>query len=219
MFDGGNIQLLSEPVKYYLDMANKDQIDDACGVFYNGQYWLSYTEQGSVVNNRILVYDIKRGVWTYYSGLYINCMCVWDGFGDEGELYGGMSNSTSYIYRMDYGSDDVGTAITATYETPEMDMGFLQDKGLRYLDVDYFDAPATVTITYTLDDADSSTTDTVTITVGTATAKRKVTRLASDLADFKFISIRISITSADPTFKIYGLTLHWGIKRMELEVG
>lgn len=213
-FDGGNLQLISEPVKNKIDTINKGEIDDAYGAFYNGQYWLAYAEEGSSTNNRALVYDIRRNGWGYYSGINAYCLSVWEGFGDEGELYAG-SPTLSYIYKLDSGSDDVGTAVTAKYRSPEFDMQYpYLDKLLRELHLDYYSAVVAGTITYYIDGTASGTTDSLTVTAGTATGKRTIAKYASDLGDYKTLSLDIVVTGAANTFKVYGLNLMYELRRL-----
>ena len=78
------------------------------------------------MNKNCIIYDvfhsnpyIGKNVWFERPDLEMNCPCVFNGAGDDNEIYAGTSASTGFVYRLDFsstGADDTAD-ITAQYQT------------------------------------------------------------------------------------------------------
>lgn len=126
MYDGNRFVKISQPVKSIIDSINSSYIQNVFGVYRNGLYRLFYTSNGQTTNQECLIYDVKRSnpyegrnIWYEREGMSMNCPVVFDGTGDDNELFVGTSADTGFVYRLDYsstGADDTSD-IEAIYQT------------------------------------------------------------------------------------------------------
>lgn len=88
----------------------------------------AYTPAGDTRNKSALVYDRERMAWYKWSNIHANCWVSYtDSTGDVRVLYG--DDSSGYVKEILTGSDDFGSAITATATLKAIDF----DEGLdRY---------------------------------------------------------------------------------------
>jgi len=93
LFDGGSSKDISDLILPTLATISPAYIDDAVGIYADGKYFLAYTDsgKGGVVNNNVLVYDIKNAFWSQDTNKNIGSWCVWNSGTDKGELYSGDS--------------------------------------------------------------------------------------------------------------------------------
>jgi hypothetical protein len=95
--------------------------------FVMGQYkekvYNSY--QTGTYNDRLTVYDVRLNAWsTPIIGKNISCFLDWeDSDGTHRFLAGSSNGSNSYVYQLESGTDDDGTAINAFFETKSTDCG------------------------------------------------------------------------------------------------
>lgn len=129
MFDGNKFVKISTPIEDIIKRVNPinpTYIQNAFGVYRYGLYELHYTPNGQTTNTKCLIYDVAysnpyagKNIWYERDGLAMNCPVVFNGEGDDNELYAGTSADTGFVYRLDYsasGADDTSD-ITATYQT------------------------------------------------------------------------------------------------------
>jgi len=126
LYNGSQFVKISDPIEDILDNINSSYIQNAFGVYRDSKYWLFYTPSGSVVNTKCLIYDIAmsnpyagKNVWYERDALSMNSPVVFNGAGDDNELYAGGSGDTGFVYRLDYSSTgaDNTSDITSTYQT------------------------------------------------------------------------------------------------------
>ena len=126
MYNGNQFIKISDPIEDILDNINSSYIQNSFGVYRDGLYWLFYTPSGSVVNTKCLIYDVSmsnpyygKNIWYERDSLAMNCPVVFNGSGDNNELFAGSSSSTGFVYRLDYsstGADD-SSEISSVYQT------------------------------------------------------------------------------------------------------
>lgn len=126
LYDGNKFILISDPIDEIIDNINPSYVQNAFGIYRNGYYWLFYTESGQTVNQKCIVYDVLRSnpyagknIWYERDDLAMNCPVVYQGIGDDNELYAGTSANTGFVYRLDFSSngDDDGADIESTCQT------------------------------------------------------------------------------------------------------
>ena len=133
MYDQTQFIKISDPIEEEIDKINSSYVRNAFGVYRNGFYRLFYTYTGETTNKKTLVYDVARSnpyqkvnVWHKRTGLLMNCPIVFNGRGDDNELYAGDSASTGFVYRLDYSSTgaDNTSDIEASYQTKYFNGGY-----------------------------------------------------------------------------------------------
>lgn len=130
-FDKLRIGIISDPIRDIIESINQDAISTANGYFENGLYVLNIPVGTSTVPNRTVIWDSvaanrngdPNSAWTTVPTDVWNFSCMSSfGFGDNQKtLVGGSSLATSYCYKMLYGDDDDGTAITQQIITRQQD--------------------------------------------------------------------------------------------------
>ncbi len=115
-FNGTSIQDMSVNFKSKIDGIDEDYIQNACGIFYNKRYWLSYTSSGQTSNDKILVIDSITGACTEYdygvNAFYLDL---------ENNLYG--AGDSGFVYTLDTTNQDVTTDISSYWQSKYMDFG------------------------------------------------------------------------------------------------
>ncbi len=134
MWDGNKfIDISTNKIKTIIDNISPTQVTHAFGVYRDGQYWLFYTESGDTVNKNCIIYDVSlsnpyigKNVWFERAGLEMNCPVIFNGAGDDNEIYAGDSADTGFVYRLDFsaGGSDNGLNINAINQTKYFDMGY-----------------------------------------------------------------------------------------------
>ena len=132
MWDGNKFLKISDPIEDIIDGIASAYVRNAFGVYRDGFYWFFYTVSGDTVNKRCVIYDVSmsnpyegKNVWYERDNLEMNCPVIFNGRGDDNEIYAGGSASTGFVYRLDYasdGTDDTGN-IEAIYQTKYFNAG------------------------------------------------------------------------------------------------
>lgn len=106
-FSGQKSELISDAITADVNDVLPSSIGKAAGYYYGNEYHLAYTsrESGSVINNRVLVYDVVRNAYAKDTK-YINSFEAFDSGDDFGVLYHGSSQQDGKVYA-DYGAPDV----------------------------------------------------------------------------------------------------------------
>lgn len=117
------------------------QMVNACAIYHNGYYKLSFPATNGAINTVQYWADVKRGFkddngqfGPWYGpmiGQSISCFANMNGFGDAGNLLGGESTAYGYVYTLDDAGDyaDVTPLDTSEksiqiyYQTPYNPMG------------------------------------------------------------------------------------------------
>jgi hypothetical protein len=133
MWDGNQFIKISDPIKTYIDAINPNTVQNAFGVYREGYYWLFYTTSGDTVNKKCLIYDVfhsnpyaSKNIWFERTNMEMNCPVVFNGAGDDNEIYSGVSADTGFVYRLDFsstGADDTSN-INATNQTKYFNFGY-----------------------------------------------------------------------------------------------
>ena len=158
LYDGNRFIKISKPIKAIIDTIRSGYIQNAFGVYRDGRYWLFYTASGDTTNKDCLIYDAEHSnpyadenIWYERDGLSMNCPCFFDGTGDANELYAGTSQSTGFVYRLDFsstGADDT-TDITGVYQTKYFDFGFPNlIKRISKIKIRYYSAVGTLLVNW-----------------------------------------------------------------------
>jgi hypothetical protein len=103
------------------------QFTGAVGYYYakRQQYWLSFNPAGGP-NNTVWVgtkLDLPGGqtiAWSQYTGFNLDSFVAFDGPGDTGELYGGLSTG-GLVRRLDTGGQDMGVDYECKVTTRNID--------------------------------------------------------------------------------------------------
>ena len=121
VFNGGELVNISEKIQsdvnsrgWAIDDIPRDELENAQGDIYNRQYLLSYTSLALSANTKIFVYDLRLGSWSRWEGIEAASFAVWDGVGDEGELYSG--DHIGFVHKLDEGTDDNGANIECKFQ-------------------------------------------------------------------------------------------------------
>jgi hypothetical protein len=126
MYDGNKFIDISDPINDIIDSINPSYVQNSFGIYRDGYYWLFYTASGNTTNQNCIIYDVfhsnpyeGRNVWFERDNLLMNCPVVFNGTGDDNEIYAGDSASTGFVYRLDYSSTgaDNTSNIEAEYQT------------------------------------------------------------------------------------------------------
>ena len=90
---------------------------------YKEKVYISY--QSGDYNDRIIIYDVRLNAWgAPIQGKAISCFLDWEDTDGTHRFLGGSANSSSsYVYELESGTDDDGTAISAMFETKSTDCG------------------------------------------------------------------------------------------------
>ena len=112
----GNLwNMMDASHKRYADRINMSQIALVRGVADPNTdriYW-AYPSATATANDRVLVFDLRRGAFSIFTNLEISCFARWDGEGDRGQLFGGEATASlgAWTYRLDFGNfDHIGLA-------------------------------------------------------------------------------------------------------------
>src|SRR3990167_9913117 len=133
LYDGNKFIPISAPIQTILDNINPSYVQNAFGVYRDGYYWLFYTKSGDTVNKNCIIYDVSlsnpyigKNVWFERAGLEMNCPVIFNGAGDDNEIYAVDSADTGFVYRLDFsaGGSDNGSNITAINQIKYFDMGY-----------------------------------------------------------------------------------------------
>lgn len=143
------------------------QISNACAVYHDGYFKLSYAPNGQTTNTRQMWLDVDRlnidedgyyGPWYGpMTGRNISCYSLQSGPADSGQLIGGESSSKGYIYQLDLSSDlgdiDTSTASTTdintilqTYHNPVGPLEFRKD--VHRMELEHLDAVLTFNVDF-----------------------------------------------------------------------
>jgi len=161
MWDGNVFIKISDPIKTLIDAINPTLVETAWGVYREGYYWLFYTASGDTVNKNVLIYDVyhsnpyeRKNIWYQRTNLEMNAPVIFNGAGDDNEIYAGVSADTGFVYRLDFssgGTDDTGN-ISATYQTKYLNFGFpYLVKRFKRIRIKYFLLNNTIDFTWLVD--------------------------------------------------------------------
>ena len=134
MWDGNRfIDITTNKISTIISNISPTSVTQAFGVYRNNQYWLFYTESGQTKNKKCIIYDVNLSnpysgvnVWFEREGLEMNCPVIFNGAGDDNEIYAGDSADTGFVYQLDFSADgsDNGENITAINQTKYIDFGY-----------------------------------------------------------------------------------------------
>ena len=111
-------KIISLRIEKRLKLLDKSALENVCGLYSNGKYYLSFRSSGTAHNNVVMVYDKYRtGFWEYT--LNANCFCEYkDDDGNE-RVYFGSSTDGSIYYFDDTAKNDDGVAFQTRWKSPK----------------------------------------------------------------------------------------------------
>lgn len=138
-------------------IANSGRTKVSAGFFKNKIYFAYMT---GTYNDRILVYDTVLNAWsTPFVGINASCFLVWEDDNSAIRFLAGSSNSgSSFIYELETGTSDAGTAISSNFTTKSFDCdlpGLI--KRFAFVDVFYSLVYGVLTYEVFLDETSSVT--------------------------------------------------------------
>ena len=132
-FDKLRVGIISSPIQDIIDEINQDSIQNSVGFFENGLYILGVPVGTSTTPNRFMIWDsvmaVKNGdpdsSWTTIPTDTWNLSCITSfGFGDNLKtIVGGDARALSQCYKVLSGNTDIGTTVTQTIITRDLDFG------------------------------------------------------------------------------------------------
>lgn len=96
---------LSYGLKDIWESRNGAQIHNACAIYWNNKYFLSFATGTKAYNDTTLVYNLGTKSWSYYTGISPAVWAVWAEAGIE-NLYYGESQADSTVYQAETGTLD-----------------------------------------------------------------------------------------------------------------
>lgn len=237
VFPVNSLSFLIEPTW----LAFKDTLlAGAAATNYDNKLWFAVpSESGSTENDKVYVYDYIRasnqgndvtgGAWTRLDNPGISCFSMYDG-----DLYGGSSKADGYVYKLNTGRNQNGSAIDSYFYTIWLwgnDDHKDNTKVWRYLYLWYeTSGDWDLNITYWTDfDQGDGTSTTVSLASGgyawdtTMTwdstpfgggDNRKLAKIVLSGAVGKVLQFKFSTNTADQHFKIYEMLLNYNLRRI-----
>lgn len=135
IYNGGfGLENISPKIEGTTDGMNQARLSKTVGVFYDGDYYLAYSDSGSTGNDQVLVFDTFHLAWTKFDGMNINGATVGNiSDGTEALFFGGYDG---FVNQYPDGTSDAGTAINVYYLTKQYRFPELTtEKFLRLLKV------------------------------------------------------------------------------------
>ena len=191
-FNGQNIQDMSLNFKSKIDAILSSYIQNACAVFYNKRYWLSYTSSGTS-NDKTLVIDSVSGACTEYD-YGVNCFYL----DLANNLYG--AGNSGFVRQLGTGTDDDTANIASYWQGKYLDFGAPNvTKRIKECIVYCSLATEDLSFRFDIDQARQDWTKTVAPTSATVTEVRF--SCSKELVGKRF---RLKIShDGDETFKVY----------------
>lgn len=117
MYDGGvNFTMLSRKIDPLIE--NLVNTDRAVGIIHGERYYL-FCDSGDAThphNDQVLVYSLKTGAWTRYTGIHAEAACT----RANGAFLAGSAASNGMVLKMLTGHNDDGADIAAQVTTADM---------------------------------------------------------------------------------------------------
>ncbi len=138
LHDGARAGPISWNIQSSLDGVTLAKLAYAAGVFYPTKNWyiISVNETSAEgINDVSYILDMNVGAWYKYENFGFAGFSFFGGFGDNNELVGFSGNATDGFdtYTLFTGTNDDGTAIGCTFESPLLAFGDPSgEKQLRY---------------------------------------------------------------------------------------
>jgi hypothetical protein len=101
-FDGYKARMISDVVTDKIKDIDQTNIENACGIYLNNEYQLSYTSSsgGGSINDKVLIFDFERNSYVLDTK-NANCFAALDAQSDQGIVYLGSSDSDGYVYSLE----------------------------------------------------------------------------------------------------------------------
>ena len=135
LYDGAiKVNLISTKVQGTIDTSNFSRWDNVVAEQFKDDYYVSYSNTGSLTHNRLLLFDSFNTAWTKFIGLNVNAIAVADdGSGQNMLIFGDYSG---FVYKYPSGTNDAGTAINSYFITKQFRFAELKpNKDFKVLNV------------------------------------------------------------------------------------
>ncbi len=119
IFNGHSYSFIGEPVKNYFD-SNSYTLDEVKGAYRKRHAFFSVKASASPYTRTLLDCYLPTNQWRT-SAYEFTCFCIFDGEGDNGELYAGSDDG--YIYQIDTGLAATSQITTKDFGPMDGDVG------------------------------------------------------------------------------------------------
>lgn len=202
VYDGLSVEPYSrESIETLWGTINKAAMDQMCGVLFDQRYYLSIPTGNSVVNNDMLVFNLRDRTILYYTNVFIEAFLA-----TEESLYATSSNLPGKILRIPYGSWEQGSAADkpVRWVTPWVDFGrkTINKGGFEV----YFSPEVTggdVTFNFAIQTEKKTKTKTITVSPNTDKPKQKRIRFGGTGRKFRLI-IEVPTIGANTVWRFVG---------------
>ena len=120
---GGAMTVISNPVRSRVRGVTAARRTQVSGIVHDMKYLLAYPS-ADAVNDEVLVYDLRTGGWSVFTGWAVACWAALGGAGNDWDLYAGDA-AAGYVWDTLSGLLDGATAISWTAEFPAMHLSAL----------------------------------------------------------------------------------------------
>lgn len=130
LFDGSNLKNISDGKVNTLINSWANKVSPSA-ILWDNKYIISYTPSSGSTNSEALFYDLTRGVFGKFKGIYTGVWSSWTGGTDTGQIYF-ISSNQGTIYKWNTGGHDDGYRIETYYNTPSLGFkGNVNDKAIK----------------------------------------------------------------------------------------
>lgn len=245
-FDGAKAWNISEVITGTIESLESTETDQSVGAYDSNRdyYIIACVDDGDTTTSIGLVFDINRSVvqtfdynarvWMKFDNITANNFIEYTSSnGDVVDLIFGDSGGTGKTFTMFSGTNDDDVAINAYYTTKNFSFGERQrEKRSKYLFIDAFQSGAwNLDISYSVNQADFAFTipssldltptgfilpETIPAILGEAILVEN--NMVTVPANWRFISFKLSNSTADQFFKVYSMTLMYRYARQPLKL-
>lgn len=196
---GNRLIKMSKAVdKTLFDLTAAQRTEMAVGRFAD-QIEVAYPASGAT-NTKSLVTDLEDQIWGRYSNRTARIYAT----RPDGSLLGASASATVRVLKFNTGADDIGSAITMTWNTPDIDFGeFYSDKHWMQSFLHVASQAVTWTMTYTINGAASGDSSQTMVGNTEGPVKRIVGKGAA--TDGRFFRFQISEANATLSGEGYGI--------------
>jgi len=151
MADQLRTNIISTRINDKIKSIKKSQLPEVCSIYYDNQFYLSFTSGDGTSNDRIIIYDRQRlSFWEWF--LSANCFVSYKDSSGQTKLYFGSSKDGSIYYFDDTLNTDGGVVAEALWKSPRYALkDYFQEKFFLQTLLYFGSTPGIVTIEINID--------------------------------------------------------------------